>query len=191
MSNSVRFTIKSNSYNQIDQCENTTTDIDFVITLSPENMKELYEAVKDINNGRESILSKDFINLLCEQKKSFANVEPMSELECAVTTVLNELGIPAHTKGYRYLRDAGVLSTESPDLIGQVTTALYPAIASTHGTTPVRVERVMRHAIEYCCLKGNQDVVNALFSHCIASQRGKPTNSEFIAILSDKLRMYA
>lgn len=191
MENTVRLTIRSNNLSKNRICENTSANIDFIITISPEKMLNLKNAIESISNCSETVFPEGLMSLITETKKGFINVEPLSELEAAVTNIMNELGIPAHTKGYRYLRDAVVLSTENPDLIGKVTKVLYPTIADTYNTTPIRVERVMRHAIEYCCMKGNHEVVNTLFAHCLASQRGKPTNSEFIAILSDKLRMHS
>ena len=103
--------------------------------------------------------------------------------------MINEFGIPAHTRGYRYLRDAVVLVSKNPELIGSVTRKIYPAVAARNNTTPVRVERVIRHAIESCFTKGNAETVYSYFPHCMTNEKGKPTNSEFIAVLSDKLRM--
>ena len=162
MENIVRFSIRNNDKSQNNNCENISADIDFIITLSSERILKLKKAINNIDNN-ENVFAEKLISMISEERKSFSNVKPLTELETAVTAIMNELGIPAHTKGYRYLRDAIVMSTENPDLIGQVTKVLYPSIANLHNTTPVRVERVIRHAIEYCCMKGNQETVNSFF----------------------------
>lgn len=188
MENTIKVTITNNNTSAESNCETSSTEINFTFTLSPEKSAELSKAVKNVKNDNLDMLAENVFKLFTEPKNSFKRVEPLTELETAVSDIISELGIPAHTKGYRYLRDAIVRVTENPDLIEQVTKALYPLIAKSHNTTPERVERVMRHAIENCCIKGNLEAVNSHFAYCIASERGKPTNSEFIAILSDELR---
>jgi two-component system response regulator (stage 0 sporulation protein A) len=110
-------------------------------------------------------------------------------LDNDVTTIIHEIGIPAHIKGYRYLREAIMMVVNRVDLLGCVTKELYPSIALNHATTPSRVERAIRHAIEVAWSRGNMDVINGLFGHTVNRERGKPTNSEFIAMVADKLRM--
>ncbi len=190
MENKVHLTVISSDRLQQDICENHSTDLNFTITLSDENISMLKEMIEKLIVSADGVSSVQSPEDFSVSHKSFRGVEPLSELEAAVTSIMNNLGIPAHTKGYRYLRDAVVMSAENPELIGQVTKVLYPTIARAHNTTPVRVERVIRHAIENCCMKDNE-AVNTYFSQCLSSNRGKPTNSEFIAILSDKIRMYA
>ncbi len=110
-------------------------------------------------------------------------------LEFEVTEVLHEIGIPAHIKGYLYLREAICLVVQRVELLGGVTKELYPTIAKRFQTTPSRVERAIRHAIEVAWSRGNVDLIHSLFGHTVNSDRGKPTNSEFIAMVADKLRM--
>lgn len=110
-------------------------------------------------------------------------------LDNDVTTIIHEIGIPAHIKGYRYLREAILMVVGRVELLGSVTKELYPSIARNHATTSSRVERAIRHAIEVAWSRGNVEVINGLFGHTVNRERGKPTNSEFIAMVADKLRM--
>ena len=109
--------------------------------------------------------------------------------ECEVTNILHQIGVPAHIKGYQYLRDAILLNLEDPTLMSAVTKRLYPDIAKINGTTQSRVERAIRHAIEVAWDRGDVEVLNGYFGYTIHSLRGKPTNSEFIAMISDKMRL--
>lgn len=106
-----------------------------------------------------------------------------------VTGLIHDIGIPAHIKGYHYLREAILLVIDRIDLLGAITKELYPMIAEKFDTTSSRVERAIRHAIEVAWNRGNIELINSLFGHTINSERGKPTNSEFIAMVADKLRM--
>ena len=116
--------------------------------------------------------------------------EPSEEdLETQVTELLHEIGIPAHIKGYHYLRDAIIMVVEDIDLLGAITKELYPAIAKANNTTPSRVERAIRHAIEVAWNRGKLETINSLFGYTVQNDKGKPTNSEFIAIIADKLRL--
>lgn len=112
-----------------------------------------------------------------------------SSLEIKVTEILHQIGVPAHIKGYHYLRDSIILCVEQPDIINAVTKRLYPSVAKKYDTTPSRVERAIRHAIEVAWDRGDVDILNSYFGYTIAGGRGKPTNSEFIAMISDKLRL--
>lgn len=112
-----------------------------------------------------------------------------SNLEGDVTRVMHQMGVPAHVKGYQYLRDAIVYVTEEVNLIGAVTKELYPLIAEKYNTTASRVERAIRHAIELAWDRGNVEMMNKYFGYTINIERGKPTNSEFIAMVADKMRM--
>ena len=102
---------------------------------------------------------------------------------------MHQIGVPAHIKGYQYLRHAIILSIENPEMISSVTKVLYPAIAKKFSTTASRVERAIRHAIEVAWDRGDVDVLASYFGYTIQSSRGKPTNSEFIAMIADKLRL--
>lgn len=112
-----------------------------------------------------------------------------SELELMVTEIIHQIGVPAHIKGYHYLREAILLSIKNSEIINSVTKLLYPTVAKNHSTTSSRVERAIRHAIEVAWDRGDIDVLNSYFGYTIQNDRGKPTNSEFIAMISDKLRL--
>ena len=119
--------------------------------------------------------------------------EPVSitdrNLETDITNIIHDIGIPAHIKGYQYLRDSITLSVKDAEIINSVTKVLYPTIARKYETTPSRVERAIRHAIEVAWNRGNTDTLNDLFGYTINCGKGKPTNSEFIALISDKIRL--
>jgi len=112
-------------------------------------------------------------------------------LDVAVTNIIHEMGVPAHVKGYHYLRDAILMVINDINLLGAVTKELYPAIAQKYHTTPSRVERAIRHAIELAWDRGNVEMMNKFFGYTINVERGKPTNSEFIAMIADKMRIEA
>lgn len=117
------------------------------------------------------------------------NIFDQFGIEVKVTEILHEIGVPAHIKGYHYLRDSIIMSIEKPDIINAVTKQLYPSVAKKYETTSSRVERAIRHAIEVAWDRGDVDVLNSYFGYTIHNDRGKPTNSEFIAMISDKLRL--
>ncbi len=110
-------------------------------------------------------------------------------LENDVTHILHEIGIPAHIKGYQYLRDAITMSVKDHEMLASVTKILYPTIGKRHQTTPSRVERAIRHAIEVAWSRGRMDTINELFGYTVSNGKGKPTNSEFIALIADKIRL--
>jgi len=110
-------------------------------------------------------------------------------LEEMVTRILHELGVPAHIRGYHYMREAITIVVDQPEIINFVTKELYPMIAKKSDTTPSRVERAIRHAIEVAWGRGNIDFIDRIFGHTINSQKGKPTNSEFIALIADMIRL--
>lgn len=112
-----------------------------------------------------------------------------TDLEVDITNIIHEVGVPAHIKGYQYLRDAITMVVSDMDLLGAVTKELYPAIAKLNNTTPSRVERAIRHAIEVAWNRGKIETINNLFGYTVHNDKGKPTNSEFIAIIADKLRL--
>ena len=118
-----------------------------------------------------------------------SNVVTDPELELMITDIIHEIGVPAHIKGYHYLREAIILSIKNSDIVNSVTKLLYPTVAKTYSTTASRVERAIRHAIEVAWDRGDLDVLNSYFGYTIQNERGKPTNSEFIAMISDKLRL--
>lgn len=112
-----------------------------------------------------------------------------NDLEIDITNMIHELGVPAHIKGYQFLRDAIILVVNKPELLSAVTKELYPTIAMMNDTTSSRVERAIRHAIELAWNRGKIETLEALFGYTIKNDKGKPTNSEFIAIIADKLRL--
>ena len=110
-------------------------------------------------------------------------------LEALVTNVIHEVGVPAHIKGYQYLREAIIMVVNDIEVINQITKSLYPQIAKRFKTTPSRVERAIRHAIEVAWGRGQQEAVESIFGYTISASKGKPTNSGFIAMIADKLRL--
>ena len=112
-----------------------------------------------------------------------------NNLEAQVTGIIHKIGVPAHIKGYQYLRTAIIMTIENNDLINAVTKILYPTVAKKYQTTSSRVERAIRHAIEVAWDRGDLDTLNSYFGYTIQNERGKPTNSEFIAMIADNLRL--
>ena len=110
-------------------------------------------------------------------------------LESDVTDVIHEIGVPAHIKGYQYLRDAIIMSVNDNEMLGAITKVLYPTIARNYKTTSSRVERAIRHAIEVAWSRGRMETIEELFGYTVNSGKGKPTNSEFIALIADKIRL--
>ncbi len=134
------------------------------------------------------------ITSLCERISVFAGIgkpetKPGFDIEMTVTEIIHQIGVPAHIKGYHYLREAIIMSVEDGEMINAVTKRLYPGIAKKFGTTSSRVERAIRHAIEVAWDRGDVDTLNSYFGYTIHSLRGKPTNSEFVAMISDKVRL--
>lgn len=121
--------------------------------------------------------------------QSFSNDLGACDLETQVTKIIHQIGVPAHIKGYQYLRTAIVLTVNDSEIINSVTKILYPTVAKKYQTTTSRVERAIRHAIEVAWDRGDVEVLNSYFGYTIQSNRGKPTNSEFIAMIADNLRL--
>ena len=152
--------------------------------LKPFNLQVLGDRVKqmafDITPRSESRGAVSNLNMQAPAPKN---------LEVEVTKVIHEIGVPAHVKGYQYLRDAIMLVVDEINYLGAVTKELYPTIAQKYDTTPSRVERAIRHAIELAWDRGDIDKINKFFGYTISGEKGKPTNSEFIAIIADRLRL--
>lgn len=136
-------------------------------------------------------LHKALTKRLCTTGIGTTGTVTMGDLEAQVTDMIHQIGVPAHIKGYQYLRCAIMMAVEDEQLIDSVTKRLYPSVARTFSTTSSRVERAIRHAIEVAWDRGDIDTINAYFGYTIQSSRGKPTNSEFIALIADKLRLRA
>ncbi len=122
---------------------------------------------------------------------AYENSEEYSErnLEADVTEIIHEIGVPAHIKGYQYLRDAIVMSVNDMEMLNSITKILYPTIAKKYQTTSSRVERAIRHAIEVAWSRGKMDTIDEMFGYTIHNGKGKPTNSEFIALITDRIRL--
>ena len=114
---------------------------------------------------------------------------PGQSIEALVTGIIHEIGVPAHIKGYQYLREAIIIAVGDMDVINAITKVLYPQVAKTFQTTPSRVERAIRHAIEVAWDRGDLDTLQRFFGYTVSNTKGKPTNSEFIALIADKLQL--
>ena len=136
-------------------------------------------------------MAKRLISLCGTTARPLPRVASMGgdTLEMQVTKIIHQIGVPAHIKGYQYLRDSILLAIEDEEIINAVTKRLYPSVAKKHATTSSRVERAIRHAIEVAWDRGDVEVLNSYFGYTIHNDRGKPTNSEFIAMISDKFRL--
>ena len=117
------------------------------------------------------------------------SLSDMPDMEAQVTKIIHQIGVPAHIKGYQYLRTAILMAIDDTEVINSVTKVLYPSVAKKFGTTTSRVERAIRHAIEVAWDRGDVDTLNSYFGYTIQNSRGKPTNSEFIAMIADNLRL--
>ena len=159
--------------------------------VKPFDIDLLIQRIRELKNYRPSQNTKfitreikpQYIDVPSKDKNGDDNVEAL------VTNVIHEVGVPAHIKGYQYLREAIIMVVDDIDVINQITKTLYPRIADKYGTTPSRVERAIRHAIEVAWGRGQQEAVENIFGYTISAAKGKPTNSEFIAMISDKLRL--
>lgn len=160
--------------------------------VKPFEIQVLIKRIKELKNyqpaqtkltyiGRE--IKAPYIEIADENKKNEGN------LEALVTNVIHEVGVPAHIKGYQYLREAIMMVVTDIEIINQITKQLYPEIAQKYKTTPSRVERAIRHAIEVAWGRGQTDTVENIFGYTVSAAKGKPTNSEFIAMIADKLRL--
>lgn len=170
------------------------------ILLSPINKQSLL--VEASEAGADVCILKPFdastliarITSLLKQKRSHQQGKRLSvsdspDMEAQVTKIIHQIGVPAHIKGYQYLRSAILMAIDDSEIINSVTKVLYPAVAKKFGTTTSRVERAIRHAIEVAWDRGDVDTLNSYFGYTIQNTRGKPTNSEFIAMIADNLRL--
>ncbi len=150
----------------------------------PFSVADFCDAVFGTLSGRRS--AEDTV-----ASDGFAGSSSSEPLETQITNILHNLGIPAHIKGFTYLRSAIGMTISEPDMINYVTKSLYPGVAKQYATTASRVERAIRHAIEVAWDRGDLETLNRYFGYTISRQRGKPTNSEFIAMIADRLRLEA
>lgn len=163
------------------------------ITTTKDNDK-VYKILGDLmNTGKEFqimiTVPKSTSSADRELAEKVKKQEVMRDLEQDVTDMIHEIGVPAHIKGYQYLREAIMMSVQDPSMISSITKILYPTIAKRFQTTPSRVERAIRHAIEVAWSRGRMETLDALFGYTIDTGKGKPTNSEFIALIADKIRL--
>ena len=145
------------------------------LVLKPCDMEALVDRLEEIRGGEQRTLTL--------RKGTAPNIETM------VTNIIHEIGVPAHIKGYQYLREAIIIAVNDMDVINAITKVLYPQVAKTFQTTPSRVERAIRHAIEVAWDRGDLDTLQRFFGYTVSNTKGKPTNSEFIALIADKLQL--
>ena len=146
------------------------------LMLKPCDMATLVERLEEIRGGTQ-------LRLPALRRGDKTSIEGM------VTSIIHEIGVPAHIKGYQYLREAIIIAVNDMDVINAITKVLYPQVAKTFQTTPSRVERAIRHAIEVAWDRGDLDTLQRFFGYTVSNTKGKPTNSEFIALIADKLQL--
>ena len=146
------------------------------LMLKPCDTAALVERLEEIRGGEN-------------RRKALPRRSDKSSIETMVTGIIHEIGVPAHIKGYQYLREAIIIAVNDMDVINAITKVLYPQVAKTFQTTPSRVERAIRHAIEVAWDRGDLDTLQRFFGYTVSNTKGKPTNSEFIALIADKLQL--
>lgn len=166
--------------------------------VKPFDMETLANRIRQLksmalaNNNSNNVVVSAPANPLSGSKQLLPKSKGMAtphNLEAEVTSVIHEIGVPAHIKGYQYLRDAIIMVINDMDILNSITKQLYPSIAKQYNTTPSRVERAIRHAIEVAWSRGKMDTIDKLFGYTVNNGKGKPTNSEFIALIADRLRL--
>ena len=146
------------------------------LMLKPCDMTALTERLEEMRGGQDK-----------KQPQNRPNGK--QSIEAMVTSIIHEIGVPAHIKGYQYLREAIIIAVNDMDVINAITKVLYPQVAKAFQTTPSRVERAIRHAIEVAWDRGDLDTLQRFFGYTVSNTKGKPTNSEFIALIADKLQL--
>lgn len=163
--------------------------------VKPFDIEVLIKRIRDIKNYEPTpTATTDNCYIMREAKARYIEIDEVNKknqenLEALVTNVIHEIGVPAHIKGYQYLREAIMMVINDIDVINQITKQLYPDIAEKYHTTPSRVERAIRHAIEVAWSRGKNEAVESIFGYTVSATKGKPTNSEFIAMIGDKIRL--
>ena len=150
--------------------------------MKPFNNRMLLERIKSVRNLSRNSDRKS-------EENTTDNMQKTENLESRVTNMLHEIGIPAHIKGYHYLRDAIIMAVNDMDVLNAITKILYPTVAKKYQTTSSRVERAIRHAIEVAWSRGKLDTLDELFGYTVSTGKGKPTNSEFIALIADTIQL--
>ncbi|MGC8228428.1 sporulation transcription factor Spo0A [Pseudobacillus badius] len=151
--------------------------------LKPFDMESLFSHIRQVSGKENSMMRRSSQETLKQPAKKTVN------LDASITSIIHEIGVPAHIKGYMYLREAISMVYNDIELLGSITKVLYPDIAKKYNTTASRVERAIRHAIEVAWSRGNIDSISSLFGYTVSMTKAKPTNSEFIAMVADKLRL--
>ena len=154
--------------------------------VKPFDFNIFIDRLKQIN-GMDYLANNNDDGVFIKEDQNHNNRE--RELENKITKIIQEIGIPAHIKGYLYIREAINMVIDDMDYLGAVTKELYPAVAERYNTTPSRVERAIRHAIEVAWNRGKIETLDKLFGYTVSNAKGKPTNSEFIALIADKIRL--
>ena len=154
----------------------------FDMDIFTKRIREMF-STQDVETKRRSVSTQ------VVQREAAATSRGPIDLETEITSIIHEIGVPAHIKGYMYLREAITMVVNDMELLSAVTKELYPSIAKKYNTTASRVERAIRHAIEVAWGRGQVDAINKLFGYTVHNEKGKPTNSEFIAIIADILRL--
>lgn len=154
----------------------------FDMDIFTKRIREMF-STQDVETKRRSVSTQ------VVQREAAATSRGPIDLETEITSIIHEIGVPTHIKGYMYLREAITMVVNDMELLSAVTKELYPSIAKKYNTTASRVERAIRHAIEVAWGRGQVDAINKLFGYTVHNEKGKPTNSEFIAIIADKLRL--
>ena len=185
------------------RAESQLDHVRFILAANEQQIKVL-NVLKDRKNVKflpweenENTLEKCILEMTETKPNSNLQVEDMvvqqgsrnKDMNVLITQMIHEIGVPAHIKGYLYLRTAILMAVENMDVLNAVTKQLYPDIALRYNTTDTRVERAIRHAIEVAWERGNIDMIHELFGYTIQADKGKPTNSEFIALVADKIRL--
>ncbi|MED3867884.1 sporulation transcription factor Spo0A [Priestia megaterium] len=151
--------------------------------LKPFDMENLVNHIRQVSGQTSSFMQRSSSSMRSHRDSKPAN------LDASITSIIHEIGVPAHIKGYLYLREAISMVYKDIELLGSITKVLYPDIAKKYNTTASRVERAIRHAIEVAWSRGNIDSISSLFGYTVSMSKAKPTNSEFIAMVADKLRL--
>ncbi len=162
--------------------------------VKPFDMETLINRIRQLKamSSSSKVNSANVHSNLTSSRSLLPKVKSMPtqhSLETEVTSVIHEIGVPAHIKGYQYLREAIIMVINDMDVLNSITKQLYPNIAKQYNTTPSRVERAIRHAIEVAWSRGKMDTIDKLFGYTVNNGKGKPTNSEFIALIADRLRL--
>ena len=203
MTNKIKILIGDDTAQYGVSCASSLRNLGFFVITRPKDGLIIYEAIKNetpdvviieavmpnldaielIKKIQDSSYKKPQFIVTSSYENSF--IDP--NLEIIVTDIIHQIGVPAHIKGYHYLREAIIQSVNDKEMLESVTKLLYPAVAKKFSTTPSRVERAIRHAIEIAWDRGDLDILNSFFGYTVNTGKGKPTNSEFIALITDKI----